>query len=74
MAHSKEALAIVRAITGMSSSLMIKTTAEGVETTDQMEQLTREGCSHFQGYLFGRPMPANLRIEALPVDALTTDA
>ena len=67
MADSKEALAIIRAITGMSNSLQIKTTAEGVETAEQMAQLTAEGCSCFQGYLFGRPMPADSRVGAAPV-------
>jgi EAL domain-containing protein (putative c-di-GMP-specific phosphodiesterase class I) len=65
MANSKEALAIVRAITGMSNSLMIKTTAEGVETVEQMQQLISEGCSHFQGYYFGRPMPAGERLSSM---------
>ena len=49
MADSKEALAIIRAITDMSNSLNIKTTAEGVETPEQMDQLTAEGCTCFQG-------------------------
>ena len=57
MGESREALAIVRAITGMGSSLQIQTTAEGVETQAQYERLIAEGCSHFQGYLFGRPSP-----------------
>ena len=65
MGESREALSIVRAITGMSGSLLIKTTAEGVETDAQLEQLKAEGCSHFQGYLFGRPQPASERIEVL---------
>jgi EAL domain-containing protein (putative c-di-GMP-specific phosphodiesterase class I) len=65
MADSREALAIIRAITGMSSSLMIKTTAEGVENVEQMRQLMAEGCSHFQGYYFGRPVPASQRIQAI---------
>jgi len=72
MKNSKEALAIIRAITGMSNSLLIKTTAEGVETAEQMEQLIKEGCSHFQGYYFGRPAPANQRRSAgagLPASA-----
>jgi diguanylate cyclase (GGDEF)-like protein/PAS domain S-box-containing protein len=55
MGTSKEAMAIIRAITGLSSSLLIKTTAEGVETEEQFLQLKNEGCSHFQGFLFGRP-------------------
>lgn len=65
MADSKEALAIIRAITGMSNSLNIKTTAEGVETQEQMAQLTAEGCTCFQGYLFGKPVPADERITML---------
>ncbi|MCW2290416.1 diguanylate cyclase (GGDEF)-like protein/PAS domain S-box-containing protein [Pseudomonas sp. BIGb0408] len=65
MGESRESLSIVRAITGMSGSLLIKTTAEGVETDAQFEQLKAEGCSHFQGYLFGRPQPASERIEVL---------
>jgi diguanylate cyclase (GGDEF)-like protein/PAS domain S-box-containing protein len=53
---SKEALAIIRAINGIGRSLDIPTTAEGVETPEQLERLTAEGCSHFQGYLLGRPV------------------
>lgn len=64
MADSKEALAIIRAIAGISHSLQIKITAEGVETADQMAQLIAEGCLCFQGYLFGRPMPPKLRAGA----------
>jgi diguanylate cyclase (GGDEF)-like protein/PAS domain S-box-containing protein len=65
MAESREALSIVRAITGMSNSLLIKTTAEGVETKEQLVQLKIEGCSHFQGYLFGKPLPAKDRLREL---------
>ena len=62
MDQSREAMAIVRAITGLSSSLLIETTAEGVETEEQFQRLLEEGCSHFQGYLFGRPQAAENRI------------
>jgi EAL domain-containing protein (putative c-di-GMP-specific phosphodiesterase class I) len=34
------------------------TTAEGVETTDQLDRITAEGCTEMQGYLFSRPLPA----------------
>ncbi|WP_243667186.1 EAL domain-containing protein [Pseudomonas brassicae] len=61
MGESREAMSIIRAITGMSSSLLINTTAEGVETVAQFKQLQAEGCSHFQGYLFGHPQPAETR-------------
>lgn len=58
-------MAIIRAVTGMGNSLMIETTAEGVETVEQMEQLRAEGCSHFQGFLFGRPVPSDERLTEL---------
>jgi diguanylate cyclase (GGDEF)-like protein/PAS domain S-box-containing protein len=62
---SREALAIIRAITGLSNSLLIHTTAEGVETYEQFLRLQEEGCSHFQGYLFGRPQSAHLRLQTV---------
>ena len=68
---SREALAIVRAITGLGTSLLIKTTAEGVETCEQYRRLQEEGCTHFQGYLFGRPARGDQRVQsvALPPQA-----
>ncbi|PVZ20035.1 MULTISPECIES: bifunctional diguanylate cyclase/phosphodiesterase [unclassified Pseudomonas] len=65
MHNSRESLAIIRAITGMSRSLEIQITAEGVETREQYDRLRGEGCSHFQGYLFGRPVPAAQRVKQL---------
>ena len=50
--------AIVRAITGLGSSLGMRTTAEGVETEAQLSRLRAVGCTEVQGYLFGRPGPA----------------
>lgn len=55
MCDSREALAIVRAITGMGRSLDMEVTAEGVEKAEQMALLQQEGCSHLQGFLLGRP-------------------
>ncbi len=52
---SRNATVIVQAIVGLASSLGISTTGEGVETTSQVELLQSTGCSHVQGYLFGRP-------------------
>jgi diguanylate cyclase (GGDEF)-like protein len=54
----KASLAIVRAVVGLSGSLDIKTTAEGVETAEQLASLTSEGCNEFQGFLFSEPRPA----------------
>src|SRR5512139_2455944 len=56
--HKEDSVAIVRAVVGLSSSLGITTTAEGVENKDQLASLTSEGCNEFQGYLFSRPKPA----------------
>jgi diguanylate cyclase (GGDEF)-like protein len=49
--------AIVCAVANLGRSLDIVTTAEGVETKDQLELLRAAGCTQAQGYLFGRPCP-----------------
>lgn len=49
--------AIVRAIVDLARAKGIRTTAEGVETPESAEFLTRIGCDELQGYLFARPMP-----------------
>ena len=54
---SMDCKAIVRAVTGLGSNLGITTTAEGVETAAQLDQLRAEGCDQVQGFLFSRPVP-----------------
>jgi diguanylate cyclase (GGDEF)-like protein len=54
-----EAMAIVRAVTGLGHSLRMKTTAEGVETVEQLDKLRGEGCTEVQGYFFSHPQPAS---------------
>jgi EAL domain-containing protein (putative c-di-GMP-specific phosphodiesterase class I) len=49
---------IVRAIRTLAESLSMRTTAEGVETYDQLKWLHEEGCHEAQGYYFSRPVPA----------------
>jgi diguanylate cyclase (GGDEF)-like protein len=58
LAESDESNAIVRAIAGIGLSLGIATTAEGVETVDQLERLIADGCTEVQGYFFSPPRPA----------------
>ena len=50
-------VAIVRAVTGLSQSLGIATTAEGVETAEQLARLRTEGCTEIQGYYVSPPRP-----------------
>ena len=53
-----DSMAIVRAVTGLGRSLGISTTAEGVETSEQLALLRSEGCNEVQGYLFSPARPA----------------
>jgi EAL domain-containing protein (putative c-di-GMP-specific phosphodiesterase class I) len=49
--------AIVRTIIAMAHMLNLNVIAEGVETVVQHGLLLNNGCMHYQGYLFGKPMP-----------------
>jgi diguanylate cyclase (GGDEF)-like protein len=59
MGSRDDCMAIIRAVTGLGNSLGIKTTAEGVETMEQLKLLRAEGCTEVQGFLFSEPKPAS---------------
>jgi EAL domain-containing protein (putative c-di-GMP-specific phosphodiesterase class I) len=58
LAQRPDCMAIIRAVAGLGASLGISTTAEGVETKEQLERLRAEGCTEAQGFLFSAPRPA----------------
>lgn len=53
------ALAILRSVAGLGDSLGMVTTAEGVETMEQLAIAETEGCSEVQGYFFSPPRPSH---------------
>jgi len=59
-AHDPESrnAALIRAMVGLASDLKLQTTAEGVETQEELQLVRSLGCSLVQGYIFGKPMPA----------------
>jgi EAL domain-containing protein (putative c-di-GMP-specific phosphodiesterase class I) len=59
LANNPDSIAIIRAVTGLGQSFGMVTTAEGVETQAQLEQMRAEGCTEVQGYLFSKPQPAS---------------
>jgi diguanylate cyclase (GGDEF)-like protein len=52
-------LNIVRAVTAMATGLGMVTTAEGVETKEQLETVRSEGCTEMQGFVLSQPLPAD---------------
>ncbi|WP_126443920.1 putative bifunctional diguanylate cyclase/phosphodiesterase [Sulfuricystis multivorans] len=55
--------AIASAVIGMAQGMSLESVAEGVETEAQLNFLRRSRCSSVQGYLLGRPMPADAFVE-----------
>ncbi|MEO6359803.1 MAG: EAL domain-containing protein [Sphingomicrobium sp.] len=49
--------ALIRAMVSLAADLKMQTTAEGVETKEELQLVRELGCSLVQGYIFGKPMP-----------------
>ena len=58
LGEKPDATAIVGAVIALSKRLNMATTAEGIETEEQLLYLRDEGCDEAQGYFLGRPMLA----------------
>jgi EAL domain-containing protein (putative c-di-GMP-specific phosphodiesterase class I) len=56
--RNRDSAVIIKAIASLGASLGIETTAEGVETEEQLDIVRRAGCTEMQGYLASRPVPA----------------
>ncbi|WP_294192838.1 EAL domain-containing protein [uncultured Sphingomonas sp.] len=56
--ESNRNAAIIKAIVTLADTLGMETTAEGVEQQDEIALIRELGCSHIQGYVYGKPAPA----------------
>jgi len=56
LGHDRHSAAIVSSVVHLARALGLHIVAEGVETEEQCQMLRVTGCSHMQGYLFGRPV------------------
>lgn len=56
----QEGSVLVTTIISLAHALKLKVVAEGVETSEQLRLLASLHCDEFQGYLFGKPVPAEI--------------
>jgi len=57
--------AIIASITSLAQALAMDTTAEGVETLDELDLVRMHGCSHVQGFIYARPLTHEAASERL---------
>jgi diguanylate cyclase (GGDEF)-like protein len=57
--HDAKARAVIRALVDLAHAHDLTVVAEGIETADQLEVIRELGCDKAQGFLLGRPMPAD---------------
>jgi EAL domain-containing protein (putative c-di-GMP-specific phosphodiesterase class I) len=58
LVEKPDSIAIIRAVAGLGHSFGMTTTAEGVETQEQLDQMRAEGCTEVQGYFYSKPLAA----------------
>ena len=64
-----DSLAIIKAVIGLGHSLGMSTTAEGIETEEQLAAVREQGCNEVQGFLFSPPIDAKAVIDLLKKEA-----
>ena len=64
--HDLNDMEIAAAIIALARNLNLKVMAEGVETQEQLDFLSRQGCQAYQGYLFSKPIPAEEFVRLFP--------
>lgn len=72
--EDSDAMAIIKAVLDLGSSMGIVTTAEGVETLEQLNALRGQGCAEIQGYFISRPAPASEIAKLLGITATSAEA
>ena len=58
LSRNSDCASIISAVAGLGRSLQIATVAEGLESEEQLVLVRAAGCTHAQGFLFGRPCAA----------------
>ena len=64
-----DSLAIIKAVIGLGHSLGMSTTAEGVETEEQLKAVREQGCNEVQGFLFSPPLEVGAVLQLLSREA-----
>ncbi len=70
MESRRDCAAVVQTVINLANSLGITSLAEGVETPKQLDDLRRQGCQEFQGFLFSKPIPNEEVMKRLSVGTL----
>ena len=74
LGKDKESTTIIRAVLGLAGGFNLETTAEGIESEEQLASLTADGCLEGQGYLFSEAVAASDVHSLLESHQLTTKA